>query len=99
MVQADKPQRTVMNSSKAAGRLVLWVIELGEFNVQYRPRTMIKMQALADFIAEFTTMEDEEMEPMVWMIWIDGSSNQRARKARVLLRSSERDMVECVIRL
>ena len=57
-----------MNNVKATRRLVLWAIELDEFDIQYRPRTVIKAQALADFIVEFTTKEDEEMEPMVWMI-------------------------------
>ena len=49
-----------MNNSEVARRLVLWAIELNEFNVQYRPRTMIKAQALVDFIVEFMTGEDKE---------------------------------------
>jgi hypothetical protein len=32
---------------------------LSEFDIDYRPRTVIKAQALADFIAEFTTKDDE----------------------------------------
>lgn len=62
MVQIDKPLRKAMNNPKLAGRLVLWVIELREFNIQYQPRTTIKAQALADFIVEFTTKEHEEVE-------------------------------------
>ena len=68
VVQTNKPLWKTMNNVKATRRLVLWAIELNEFDVQYRPRTAIKAQALADFIVEFTTKEDEEMEPMVWMI-------------------------------
>lgn len=30
------------------------MIELGEFDIEYIPRTAVKMQALADFVAEFT---------------------------------------------
>ena len=48
-----------MNHLEAAGRIVLWAIELSEFDVRYRPRTAIKAQALADFVTEFTTKEDE----------------------------------------
>lgn len=88
-----------MNNPEVAGQLVLWVIELGEFNVQYRPRTAIKAQALADFNAKFTTREDEGKKPTAWMIWSDGSPNQRARGARVLLWSPEGDTIECVVRL
>ena len=44
-----------MNKPEAVGRMVQWAIELSQFDVEYRPRTAIKAQALADFIAEFTT--------------------------------------------
>ena len=30
------------------------MIELGEFNIKFMPRTTIKEQAVADFVAEFT---------------------------------------------
>ena len=43
-----------MSSPEAAGRMALWVVELSEFDIQYRPRTAIKGQVVADFIAEFT---------------------------------------------
>lgn len=46
-----------MSSPEAAGRMALWAIELNEFDIQYRPRTAIKGQAVADFIAEFTLRE------------------------------------------
>lgn len=37
MVQTNKPLRRTMNNPEAARLLVLWAIELGEFDVQYRP--------------------------------------------------------------
>ena len=43
--------------------------------------------------------EDEKERTMAWMIWLDGSSNQRAKGVRVLLRSPEGDTIECAIRL
>ena len=39
--------------------MALWAIELSEFDIQYRPRTTIKGQVGADFIAEFTHDEGE----------------------------------------
>ena len=48
-----------MNYLEAARRIVLWAIELSEFDIQYFPRTAIKAQALADFILEFTAKEAE----------------------------------------
>ena len=31
-----------------------WAVELGQFDIKFQPRTAIKAQALADFVAEFT---------------------------------------------
>ncbi|KAL5552406.1 hypothetical protein UlMin_002582 [Ulmus minor] len=48
------PLKQVFQKPEASGRLAKWFIELGEFDIQFKPRTTIKGQALADFIAEFT---------------------------------------------
>ena len=55
----DKPQRRAMSNPKAAGQVALWAIELSEFDIQYRPRTAIKGQVIADFIAKFTNVEGQ----------------------------------------
>lgn len=39
---------------QASGHLVKWSVELIEFNIRYRPRVVIKAQALADFVTECT---------------------------------------------
>ena len=64
VVQMDKPLQRAMNNSEAGRRLVLWAIEFGEFDILYRQRTVIKAQALASFIAKFTTKEYEDERPM-----------------------------------
>ena len=55
----DKPLRQAMINPEATGQLALWAIELSEFDIQYSPRTAIKGQVDADFIAEFTNEEDK----------------------------------------
>uniref|UniRef100_A0A2N9GLE6 Uncharacterized protein n=1 Tax=Fagus sylvatica TaxID=28930 RepID=A0A2N9GLE6_FAGSY len=60
VVLTDYPLRKAMNKPDAAGRLIQWSIEMSEFDIDYRPRTAIKAQALADFIAEFTHPWEEE---------------------------------------
>ena len=50
----DQPIRKSMNRPEAAGRMIQWAIELSQFDIEYLPRTAIKAQALADFIAKFT---------------------------------------------
>ena len=57
VVLTDKPLWQVMSNLKAAGRMALWAIELSGFNIQYRPRTAIKGQVVANFIMEFTNVE------------------------------------------
>ena len=51
-----------MNSPEAVGRMALWAIELSEFDIQYRPQTAIKGQAMADFFAEYTQLEGKGTE-------------------------------------
>ena len=78
-----------MSSPEAAGRMALWAIELSEFDIQYRPRTAIKRQVVADFIAEFTLREGQvEEEKEQWNIYTDGSSNRRAGGAGVVIQTS-----------
>ena len=43
--------KRVMSSPEAAGRMALWAIELSKFDVQYRLRTVVKGQIVADFTA------------------------------------------------
>ncbi len=52
-----KPSST--KEDEQTGQLIQWSIELSEFDIDYRPRTTIKAQALADFVAEFTSKDDE----------------------------------------
>ncbi|XP_074355747.1 uncharacterized protein LOC141695398 [Apium graveolens] len=58
-VLTDQPLRNILHSPKASGRLIKWAIELGEFDIKYKPRTVIKAQALADFEVECTINDQE----------------------------------------
>ena len=90
VVLMDQPLKKAMSSPEAAGRMALWAIELSEFDVQYHPRTAMKGQVVADFIAEYTQPEDEETEGQkLWIIHTDGSSNQGSRGAGVVMLTPE----------
>jgi ribonuclease HI len=102
IVLTDYPLRMAMNKSDAAGRLIQWSIEMSEFDIDYRPCTPIKAQALADFIAKFTHLwkdEDELEKNKVWMISIDGSSTKDMGGAGIVLVSPEKDKFEYAIQL
>ena len=60
IVMIDLPIRKTLNKIDVARRLVQWAIEFGQFDIEYRPWVAIKVQVLADFIAEFTYPQEEE---------------------------------------
>ena len=100
VVLMDKPLRKAMSSPEAVGRMALWAVELSEFDIQYRPRTAVKWQVVADFIAEFTLENDQGAEEKrQWNIYTDGSSNRRAGGAGVVIQTLEGDKIQCMIRL
>jgi len=97
---ADKPLKRAMSSPEVARRMVLWAVELSKFDIRYCLRTAIKGQVVADFIAEFTLMEGQGIEVVPqWSIHTDRSLNRQAGGASVVLRTSEGDKIECMIRL
>ena len=59
LMMTDQPLQKAMGRPNAAGRMVQWAVELSQFDVDYRPRTAIKAQALANFVVEFTTAEED----------------------------------------
>ena len=99
----NHPLRKAMNKSDATKRLIQWSIELSEFDINYRPWTTIKAQALADFIVEFTTKDDESKEDdkqvSRWTAHTDGSSTKNAGGIGIILKSSEGDIIKQVVRL
>ena len=54
LVPTSHPLRQVLQNPKVFGRLTKWTIELGEFDIKFMPMTIVKGQAIADFVAEFT---------------------------------------------
>ncbi|XP_027158648.1 uncharacterized protein LOC113760293 [Coffea eugenioides] len=93
-LRTDQPLRQVLSRSEASGRLTKWAIELGEYDLSYEPRTAIKPQALADFLAEITFDEVNEStpataEPQRWILHVDGSSNSEGSGAGLLLENPQ----------
>nr|XP_023900876.1 uncharacterized protein LOC112012715 [Quercus suber] len=102
VVMTDHPLKKAMSKLEAAGRLIQWAVELGEFDIRYQPRNAIKAQALADFIAEFTPscedLDDKEGNKR-WVVHVDGSSTLYAGGVGVVLQSPEGDKLNHKVRL
>ncbi|KAK0603302.1 hypothetical protein LWI29_003521 [Acer saccharum] len=98
--------KLILQKPEVSGRLTKWAIELSEFDVEYLPRTAIKAQAVADFVAEFTKPSIEVARMMVeqnkkvfkWQLRVDGSSNTHGSGAGVVVSTPEGDSVECALR-
>ncbi|GFS40548.1 hypothetical protein Acr_00g0069240 [Actinidia rufa] len=56
------PTAHILQQPDTSGRLLKWSIELSEFHIEYKPRTAIKAQALADFIVESTHEDTPQPE-------------------------------------
>ncbi|KAL2542210.1 rve domain-containing [Abeliophyllum distichum] len=94
-VLSNYPLRQVLQKPDTSGRLVKWAVELGQFELHYKPRTAIKGQALADFIAEFSpehepgTRKEEDLDSLCgWLIDRDSgrsrsSPDEPGRRATV----------------
>ena len=104
IVLTNHPLRKAMNKPDAVGRLIQWSVKLGEFDIDYRSRSAIKAQALADFIAKFTNKNDEpkeieESKASRWTVHTDNSSTRNTGRARIMIRSPEGDIIKRVIRI
>jgi hypothetical protein len=51
-VVSTTPLSEIIGCKDATGRVAKWVIELAAHTIQYKPRTTIKSQILADFFAD-----------------------------------------------
>src|SRR3954471_2336641 len=74
-VVSTTPLRDIINNRDATGRVAKWGIELAAFNIEYKPRTSIKSQILADFVVDWTEMAENSGPPdsEFWTLHFDGS--------------------------
>ncbi|XP_073121339.1 uncharacterized protein [Henckelia pumila] len=79
----------------ASGRLIKWITELIEYDIKFEPRTAIKAQALADFLAETVQLEQEDH----WKIFVDGSSCHTGSGVRIVIVSPWGEETNISIRL
>ena len=90
-----------MNKLEATGRMVQWAIELSQFDIEYHPKTAIKAQALADFIAEFTLPDKNNLtnETERWTIQTDDLSAQNRRGVGVVITTPDEEVLKYGVQL
>jgi hypothetical protein len=57
VVLTKYPLKAILRSADFFGQISKWGAQLKAYDIRYQPRTSIKGQVLADFIAEFTPAE------------------------------------------
>jgi hypothetical protein len=88
-VLTEYPMKKVLQKPDLSGKLVNWAIELGQFDIEFHPRTSIKGQALADFLVEFSNTPESEELPKedTGVAYVDGSSANQKSRVGVMITS------------
>ena len=74
-VVADFPLGDILHNKDATGRISKWAVELRALNIDFTPQKAIKSQALADFVAEWTEIQQPMPNTILdhWKMYFDGS--------------------------
>ncbi|XP_077228380.1 uncharacterized protein LOC143861327 [Tasmannia lanceolata] len=108
-ILTDQPFQKILQKPETSGRLINWAVELGEFDIQIKPRPAIKSQVFADFIVDRTVPIGESEDPSIpveeptlgqqsqtplWMLYVDGSSNAEGRGAGLVITGPDNFIAE-----
>ena len=74
VVLTDLPLRGTIHKLDLSGRMAHWVMELSEYDIQYKPRLSKMGQVLADFIVEIPQSDTCLDKTGWWTLCVDGAS-------------------------
>ncbi|XP_073294454.1 uncharacterized protein [Primulina huaijiensis] len=95
VVLTNSPLERIMTHAEVSGRMVKWTLELGEYDIEYKPRVAIKAQALTDFLIEMIQPGEEE----VWRIFVYGASNLSGCGVGVVLIAPSGERIKLALRI
>jgi ribonuclease HI len=100
-VVASNPVSSILNNPDNTGRVSLWGITLGPWEITYQRQSAIKSQVLPDFIAEWIEAQMPELPDLSnsWTIFVDGSKRVSGAGAGVVLVSPQGDKMCYVLRM
>ena len=67
-VPTSYPLRDMFKNKEASGRIGKWATQLAAHTIDFVPRSAIKSQVLADFVADWTPAARSQNSPMVQAI-------------------------------
>ncbi|XP_075473815.1 uncharacterized protein LOC142504851 [Primulina tabacum] len=95
IVLTNSPLGRIMTHSEVFGRMIKWTVELGEYDIKYKPRVAIKAQALSDSLPEMVQPNEEE----VWRVFVDGSSSLAGCGVGVVIISLPREKIKLALKM
>ena len=102
-VLTEYPLQSLLKRSDFMGRIAKWGTRLGSFDIRYKPRSLVKGQVLADFVAEFSPKNNGKMvchvENRPWRVFVDGASSAIGAGAGIVIITPEGIRLEHSFRL
>jgi hypothetical protein len=97
-----------LRNPEAIGRIVEWALKLSSFDLKFESTSTIQSRALAEFIAEWTPMPDEEIPETSlpgkeivddWIMYFDGAFTLKGAGAGVLLIAPTGEHLKYVLQM
>jgi ribonuclease HI len=110
-VVTQYPIQVMFHKADFTGRIWKWGAKISALGIKYLPRTAIKGQVLADFVAEFTPTSEQknigETTPQEdspectgwWKVYVDGASNAKGSGTGVVIITPDETVIEQSIHL
>jgi hypothetical protein len=100
-VVSKYPLGKVIQNPETEGRIAKWALELMGQNITYAPRSDIKSQVLADFMAEWTEIQTPpaSIDHETWTMYFDGSIMKEGASVGLVFISPLSVRMEYLVRL
>jgi hypothetical protein len=100
-VLTNYPLGDILHNRDATGRISKWAVELGALNIDFKPRTTIKSQALVNFMVEWRENQlptpTDRLEH--WVMYFDGTLKLEGVGAEVLLISPKGEPLKYILQI
>jgi ribonuclease HI len=100
-VITDYPLGDILRNQDATGKISKWAVELGALDIDFKPRTTIKSQALVDFMTEWqeNRLPTPTERPEHWVMYFNGSLKLEGAGVGVLLISPTGEQLKYILRI
>jgi hypothetical protein len=100
-VITDYPLDNILRKQDATRRISKWAVELGALDIDFKPCTAIKSQALVSLMAKWqkNQLSTSTERPEHWVMYFDGSLKLEGAGAGVLLISPTGEQLKYVLQI